>query len=36
LALEKFLRDRAGEGGDIVTSAGKFSGKFSREETYAR
>jgi metal-responsive CopG/Arc/MetJ family transcriptional regulator len=36
LALEKFLRDRAGEGGDIVTSAGRFSGKFSREETYAR
>jgi metal-responsive CopG/Arc/MetJ family transcriptional regulator len=36
LALEKFLRDRTGEGGDIVTSAGRFSGKFSREETYAR
>jgi len=36
LALEKFLRDRAGEGVDIITSAGKFSGKFSREETYAR
>lgn len=36
LALEEFLRDRTGEGGEVVTSPGRFSGKFSREETYAR
>lgn len=36
LALEEFLQDRAGEAGEIVTSPGRFAGKFSREETYAR
>lgn len=36
MALQEFLQDRAGEGGEIVTSPGRFAGKFSREETYAR
>ncbi len=36
MALDAFLRERAASTGEIVTSAGRFEGKFSREETYAR
>jgi metal-responsive CopG/Arc/MetJ family transcriptional regulator len=36
LALEQFLKERGGEEEDIVTSPGRFAGRFSREETYAR
>ncbi len=36
MALEQFLRERGGPDDEIVTSAGKFAGRFSREETYAR
>lgn len=36
MALEFFLRDRVGNDDEVVTSAGRFEGKFSREETYER
>ncbi len=36
MALEEFLQKRGGPGDEIVTSAGRFEGKFSREETNAR
>ncbi len=36
MALEKFLREKGPTGDEIVTSPGRFTGKFSREETYAR
>ncbi|HRP06466.1 MAG TPA: ribbon-helix-helix protein, CopG family [Opitutaceae bacterium] len=36
MALEEFLRKRGVADEDIVTSAGRFVGDFSREETYAR
>lgn len=36
MALDVFLRERAATTGDVVTSQGRFDGKFSREETYAR
>lgn len=36
MALEEFLRKRGGAEDEIVTSAGRFEGSFSREETYAR
>ena len=36
MALEEFLRARAGAETEIVTSGGCFEGRFSREETYAR
>ncbi len=36
MALEEFLRKRGGAEDEIVTSEGRFEGKFSREETYAR
>ena len=36
MALDAFLHERAAPTDEIVTSAGRFDGKFSREETYAR
>jgi len=36
LALEHFLREKAPASDDIVTSSGRFAGKFTREQTYAR
>jgi metal-responsive CopG/Arc/MetJ family transcriptional regulator len=36
MALERFLQDRSGQDDEIVTSPGRFAGRFSREETYAR
>lgn len=36
MALDVFLRERAATTVDVVTSQGRFAGKFSREETYAR
>jgi metal-responsive CopG/Arc/MetJ family transcriptional regulator len=36
MALEEFLRDRRVATEEIVTSQGRFEGRFSREETYAR
>jgi metal-responsive CopG/Arc/MetJ family transcriptional regulator len=36
MALEFFLRDRVGNDDEVVTSPGRFEGKFSREETYER
>lgn len=36
MALEEFLRQRGGAEDEIVTSAGCFTGSFSREETYER
>jgi metal-responsive CopG/Arc/MetJ family transcriptional regulator len=36
MALESFLRDRMGGDDDVVTSSGRFEGRFSREETYER
>lgn len=36
MALEEFLQKRGGPEDEIVTSAGRFEGNFSREETYAR
>jgi metal-responsive CopG/Arc/MetJ family transcriptional regulator len=36
MALEEFLRKRGGAEDEIVTSAGRFEGIFSREETYER
>jgi metal-responsive CopG/Arc/MetJ family transcriptional regulator len=36
LALERFLKERCGQDEEVVTSAGRFAGQFSREETYAR
>ena len=36
MALEHFLRERCGQDDEIVTSPGRFEGRFSREETYAR
>ncbi len=36
MALEEYLRNRVAVDDEIVTSAGKFAGRFSREETYAR
>lgn len=36
MALECFLRERGTQSGEVVTSPGRFDGKFSREETYAR
>lgn len=36
IALEEFLRKRGCAEDEIVTSAGRFDGHFSREETYAR
>lgn len=36
MALEEFLRKRGEAGDEIVTSEGRFTGTFSREETYAR
>ena len=35
LALERFLKERGGQE-EIVTSSGRFAGRFSREETYDR
>jgi metal-responsive CopG/Arc/MetJ family transcriptional regulator len=36
LALEQFLKERGGQEEEIATSPGRFAGRFSREETYAR
>lgn len=36
LALERFLKERGGQEEEVVTSSGRFAGRFSREETYAR
>ena len=36
MALEDFPRKHGAEGDEIVTSDGRFTGTFSREETYAR
>ena len=36
MALEQFLHKNAPVSDEIVTSPGRFAGKFSREETYAR
>lgn len=36
MALEQFLQDRGGQDDEIITSPGRFAGRFSREETYAR
>ena len=36
MALDAFLHERAAPTDEIVTSAGRFDGNFSREETYAR
>ena len=36
MALEHFLREKVPNSDEIVTSPGRFTGKFSREETYAR
>ena len=36
IALEHFLRDKGGEDDEIVSSGGRFEGKFTRDETYAR
>jgi metal-responsive CopG/Arc/MetJ family transcriptional regulator len=36
MALEEFLHKRGGIEDEIATSAGRFEGRFSREETYAR
>jgi len=36
LALEEFLRKRGDFQDQIVTSDGRFAGRFNREETYAR
>lgn len=36
MALEEFLRKRGGSDEEIVTTEGCFSGRFNREDTYAR
>lgn len=36
MALEWYLKDRAKTDDEIVSSAGSFAGRFSREETYER
>ena len=36
IALEEFLRNRSGGSDAIVSSEGRFQGRFSREATYAR
>jgi metal-responsive CopG/Arc/MetJ family transcriptional regulator len=36
MALEAFLRKQRPVDDQIVTSGGRFEGRFSREETYAR
>ena len=36
MALEEFLHKRGGTEDEIETSDGRFEGRFSREETYAR
>ncbi len=36
MALEEFLRKRGVTEDEIVTSEGRFEGRFSREETYER
>jgi len=36
MALEEFLRNRSDSEDEIVTSSGRFHGRFNREETYAR
>ena len=36
LALESYLQERGGQEEEIVTSSGRFAGRFSREETYDR
>ena len=36
LALERYLQEWSKRDDEIVTSSGRFAGKFSREETYAR
>ena len=36
LALERYLKERTKTDDEIVTSAGRFVGQFSREETYER
>lgn len=36
MALEEFLRKQGNTEDEIVTSEGRFTGSFSREETYAR
>lgn len=34
LALEEFLRQRGASEDEIVTSQGRFAGRFSRQQTY--
>ena len=36
MALERFLRERGVRDDEIVTSPGRFEGRFNREETYER
>ena len=36
IAIERLLREEQPESSGIVTSAGQFSGDFSRSETYER
>jgi len=36
MALERFLQERGVRDDEIVTSEGRFNGRFSREETYER
>jgi len=36
IAIERLLREEQPESSVVVTSAGQFSGEFSRSETYER
>jgi metal-responsive CopG/Arc/MetJ family transcriptional regulator len=36
IALEQFLQKRSGPDDEIVTPQGRFSGQFTRKETYPR
>jgi metal-responsive CopG/Arc/MetJ family transcriptional regulator len=36
LAVERFLREEQPESNQVVTSAGRFDGAFTREDTYER
>jgi metal-responsive CopG/Arc/MetJ family transcriptional regulator len=36
IAVERLLREEAGEGGDLIVSEGQFEGTFNRRETYER
>lgn len=36
IAIERLLREEAGEAENLVVSEGRFEGKFSRRDTYER